>query len=113
MTQDYDASAQREWLDCLDDERLSAALETIARLPAEQRRAALANPLPYLEQEGLRPPAGIEVELLDKELDPAGFPDLSQASRSVRLCSRICFTEEWIVRGRTIGLRRVCTFSCT
>ncbi|MEA3046233.1 MAG: hypothetical protein QOJ53_565 [Sphingomonadales bacterium] len=120
MSQDYDASAQREWLDGLDEERLSAALETIAGLPAERRRAALANPLPYLEQEGLRPPAGIEVKLLDKELDPAGFPhllpppELSSLSQLplAPFCFRICWLGPWIVRGRTIGLKQMCRLFC-
>jgi hypothetical protein len=117
MTQDYDPSAQREWLDGLDEERLSTALETIACLPAEERRTALANPLPYLEQTGLRPPAGIEIKLLDKELDPAGFPDLPRLPgldlpQFARICFEICSLEPWIVRGKMIGLKQVCRLRC-
>ena len=57
------------WVASLEGGALGGVLRQIAVLPAEQRRAAVADPRPYLDRAGLRPPEGAQVSLREQSFE--------------------------------------------
>ena len=109
----YDHESAEKWVEGLDDEAVKGLLERAARLDGGERRKLLAEPRAFFEAAGLRPPEGVEIDVVEQKLahfGPRGdivIPGLHDFPRQIVICFQLCF---WIVT--PWGFKRVCRLFC-
>ena len=95
---DYDTSTATGFMRRLLDDNVAASLEEIARLPAGERRAAIADPTAFLRDRNLQPPEGITLKIREETLEPRDLPEelrgkLPPIPRIVLICIISCWFE--------------------
>jgi len=78
-------AAADKFLKMLESNKSLEALQEIAALSPDKRRAAIARPAPFFRKAGLKPPRGVTLTIVEKSLDldetpagPGGQPPLAR-----------------------------------
>ncbi|HYN46211.1 MAG TPA: hypothetical protein VES64_05925 [Allosphingosinicella sp.] len=70
----YRDAATKEFMQSLFEDEAARSFAEIAKLPMEERRAAMANPRSFLERAGLHPPKDVTLRM--REAQGADFEGL-------------------------------------